>query len=91
MPVMSSFTPSPMRVSVDALMDISAALARLDAKFEQLAAAQKSMGDDIAAVKRDVRHLMDWKQRVWGMALVLGLLPATVAFGWTVVGRKLLE
>jgi hypothetical protein len=88
-PMMSSLSPGPMQVSVDALMDIAAALARLDAKFEQLAVAQKAMGDDIATLKRDVRHLMDWKQRVWGMALVLGLLPASVAYGWSLLSRQL--
>jgi septal ring factor EnvC (AmiA/AmiB activator) len=145
MTALTSAAPVPAQISVDMLLGITSALAKLDAKFDvKFAAVEASIAHltsdvtslkmdvavlktdvavlktDVAVLKADVaelktdvtvlkadvtvlkvdvsglkagakimegdlRKLLDWKQRVWGMLLLVGLATTVAPSVWNAV------
>ncbi|MGA7439254.1 MAG: hypothetical protein WBW32_14130 [Luteibacter sp.] len=103
MAVVTSVSATPAQVSVDMLLGIASSIARLDAKFDvvnarfdavdvKFAAVQASIAElksNVASVEGDVRKLFDWKQRLWGMLVLISLITALAPSAWHALAEGL--
>jgi len=103
MSVLSDAPFVPAHVNVEMLVGIASSIARLEAKFDavdaRIGSLETRMGSvevsiaelrsKVGTIETDVRKLLDWKQRLWGMFLLISLAAAVAPSAWRSVAGVL--
>lgn len=78
------------------LVQITGSLARLEQRVEGVNQRVDGVIDTVNGLERtvaalavDVRDLVHWKHRVWGMVILMGWLAAGTAAAWAIVGSPI--
>jgi hypothetical protein len=69
------------------LVQIASSQARLEERFEGVSTAVTDLKTNVANLGVDVKDLMQWKNRVWGMVILLGGIAAGSGWIWTLVDK----
>ena len=74
---------------VGMLVQITSSQARLEQRVAGVSTDLTDLKATVANVSADVRNLMQWKNRLWGMVIVLGGIAAGTGGIWTLVDKHI--
>lgn len=74
---------------VGLLVQMSGSLARLEQRVDGVSAIVNGLERTVANLTTDVKDLVHWKNKVWGMAILVGWLAAGSAAAWAFVGSHI--
>ena len=69
------------------LIQITSSQARLEQRVAGVSTDLTDLKATVASVSVDVKELMQWKNRLWGMVIVLGGIAAGSAGMWTLIDK----
>jgi prophage DNA circulation protein len=76
-------------VIVSLLVQMSGSMARLEQRVDGVGAAVNGLETTVAGLTTDVKDLVHWKNKVWGMVILLSWLGAGSVAAWAVVGSHI--
>jgi hypothetical protein len=74
---------------VGMLVQITSSQARLEQRIAGVSTDITDLKATVANVSVDVKDLMQWKNRLWGMVIVLGGIAAGTGGIWTLVDKHI--
>jgi hypothetical protein len=69
------------------LVQIASSQARLEQRVDGVSTAVTDLKTTVANLSVDVKDLMQWKNRLWGMLILLGGIAAGSGGIWTLIDK----